>query len=101
MQAYHQESARKCPLNGMCDCCTCRCCGLCILICWVIFGAIGGIIGFTYNSDLDSHTNCPDNTANITGECCSFDLAGNTYVFAGSCDPIKTSNTISGINSIG
>ena len=98
MQAYHEESARRCPLNDACNC-TCRCCGFCILICWLIFGLIGAITNFVAVGTGYDYAECPDNTLDYTGECCGFERASTLIVIPGSCDNYDTAVTISGVNS--
>ena len=101
MQAYKEEVAKKCPLNSTCSFCTCRCCGFCILIFWVLFGAIGGIIDFNAIGNGYDYDVCPTNTGDITGECCGFESTDDTIiVIPGTCSNYDTSVTISGVDSI-
>ena len=100
MDAYHQQSAEQCFLHNTCDCCTCRCCGLCILILWVIFGLFNGISSLSMMNNLDYHEICPDNSGDITGQCCGFTMSGTEYVIGGTCDNLKTYYEIGAANNI-
>eukprot|EP01083_Nonionella_stella_P165545 550965_1 len=103
MSAYHEASAAKCPLHQTCDCCTCRRCGLCILICWVIFGGYSAISSLTFWTDKNL-TTVPDCQAvyqtDITGECCEFSMGGNDYITAGSCSDFQTAGDINAADGI-
>ena len=100
MQAYHEASARQCPLHNVCDCCTCRCCAFCILICWVILGVAGAILYFSLNSDLTYYSDCPSDSK-IDGECCGAALGQGTAYVALSCDKARSAYDIMGANSVG
>lgn len=102
LAAYHQESAARCPLNGSCDCCTCRCCGLFILILWVIFGGYGAISSLSLNSDLTTYPAGSDTCESqfLSGECCQVTTMGSTGYIDGSCDPFKTALEIDAATSI-
>merc|ERR1719391_314864 len=88
-------------MNGSCQCCTCRCCGFCILICWIIFGAIGAASYLTAdistsNSDITDYTNCPRNTGDVTGECCVI----VDVVYPSTCGNLQTAVTLTGVNDL-
>jgi len=105
MDAYLAASAKQCPMNGSCSCCTCRCCGFCILICWMIFGAITAATSFSTDlNDDNSYTyaECPSNTGDVTGECCGIlsDDSTQITVYAGTCDNLSTAITLTGVNSM-
>ena len=102
VQAYYEASARQCPLHSICDCCTCRCCGFCTSICWVIIGVAFAILYFSLNNiDLTDYIECPLDDDDFTGECCSYQLGGDTIFIDSPCDKVRATYTTLGVNAVG
>merc|ERR1719189_789197 len=92
-------------MNQTCECCNCRCCGFCILLCWVIFGLIGGVMDFMAVGSGTEFSTCPTSSAYYDHDdpdkpCCGWVVQDQLVLVGSSCDKYDTSVTIGGVNDI-
>lgn len=106
LDTEEQELAEKCPLNKICKCCTCRCCGKWMLFYWG-WWSLSMAISFVYvRHSMVDYTVCPSNTAeNAIGECCQFGMYWITmkegeYYMNGSCNDLSAAAIIFMVNGI-
>eukprot|EP01083_Nonionella_stella_P093996 263659_1 len=106
MDEYYRQSAEKCFCR---NCCTCHCCGLFILICWIIFGIWGAFDAYTWTETISEWmTSDPCSLGNyhnnIDGPCCIgyMDITDGwvELAFPGNCEQVKTAFTISIVQNI-
>eukprot|EP01083_Nonionella_stella_P053249 140920_1 len=111
---YYRLSAEKCWCHESCSWCTCRCCGLFILVCWIIFGIFGAIEAYTWieltTNEWTTQDPCSldkrlllDNVhiSAIDGPCC-IDPFGTDpdAAIPGECKPISDAYTVALVQSI-
>eukprot|EP01084_Bolivina_argentea_P157027 273641_1 len=117
MDEYYRQSAEKCFCR---NCCTCHCCGLFILICWIIFGIWGAYNAYirmdTISDGWMTSDPCSFDNYNNGGPCCigytdhdiHFQNSISKYItndemevaFPGSCEKINTAYTIAMVQNI-
>eukprot|EP01083_Nonionella_stella_P225222 800945_1 len=104
---YYRLSAQKCWCNDSCNCCTCHCCGLFILICAIIFGIWNAIdtyrwVELTTNEWMTTNPCSLNNyESGIDGPCCIGRIDTDLEAaFPGECKQISDAFTIALVHSI-
>ena len=105
---FYRMSAEQCFLNNSCEFCTCHCCGLCLMILWII----GGILGIWSSSTVLELTSDGEwyTTQCINGgisydDCCVgnkglYGIKGSVTIVGIDCDEIETAYTITLVDRI-
>eukprot|EP00483_Globobulimina_turgida_P002019 UN02021 len=106
-EEWRRLSAEKCCCNTSCSCCTLSCCGLFILILWIIFGAFGAYSAYVtlglVNDSFVSGSCCQGTIC--WDECCvgtieSFGYQIATQFQGMTCEEVEPAYTITMIDNI-